>query len=807
MQDSAQVVIIGGGIIGCSTAYHLTKAGWKDVIVVEKGELTSGSTWHAAGLVGQLRAERNITRMLQYSVDLYTKLEAETGLTTGWKQSGCLHLAKTPERLLELKKGATTARSFGLEMNMLTPSEAEKLFPIMNPDDLVGAAYMPTDGQADPAGITQAMARGARNRGCRIYEKTLVTGFEFDEKRITAVKTDSGTIRCETVVNCTGMWGYQVGKMMGVNIPLVPFQHQFMVTDVISGVSPDLPTVRDKDNLLYYKEEVGGLVMGGYERNPVAWSVNGVPNDFTSQLLEPDFDHFEQLFGPAMERTPCLEDAGLSRLVNGPEAFTPDGDAIMGPAPELDNCFVAVGFNAFGIAAGGGAGRMMAEWIIDGEPGLDIWPLDIRRFGPHHRSRSYNVTRTTELYGKHYTIHWPHEEHSSARGVRRSPLYYLLKEKRAVYGAKYGWERANWFAPEGVSPEDDRTFGIPRWFDAVAAEHRAAREGVVLIDQTSFGKFEVRGSGALTFLNHLCANQIDRPVGRVVYTQMCSERGTIEADMTIARLADDRFFLVVGTAFPLRVRRWIEGYLPADGSVIFSDVTSAHAVINIAGPRSRELLTKVTGTDLGNAAFGFSTCRSFSLAHAPVMAFRITYVGELGYEIYVPVEFAGHVYETLWEAGQSLGILNAGYRAVASLHLEKGYADWGSELTPEYTPFDAGLGFCVALDKTDFIGRSALEKIRETGPAFRLCSFTFETDEPVMVQSSAPIIYDGSVLGVTTSTGYGHTIGKTICYGYLPADHAGRDGRFSIESYQVSYPVTCHADRALYDPEQKKIRI
>ncbi len=805
MQDSARVVIIGGGIIGCSTAYHLTKAGWQDVVILEKGELTSGSTWHAAGLVGQLRAERNITRMLQYSVDLYTKLEAETGLTTGWKQSGCLHLAKTPERLMELKKGATTARSFGLEMNMLTPAEAKKLFPIMTADDLVGAAYMPTDGQADPAGITQAMARGARSRGCVIYERTRVTGFEFDRKRVTAVVTDKGSMRCEIVVNCTGMWGWQIGEKLGVNTPLVPFQHQFLVTDVIEGVPTDLPTVRDKDNLLYYKEEVGGLVMGGYERNPIDWSVHGVPDDFISQLLEPDFDHFESIFSPAMMRTPCLENAGISRLVNGPEAFTPDGDAIMGPAPELDNCFVAVGFNAFGIAAGGGAGRMMAEWIIDGEPSLDIWPLDIRRFGPHHRSRSYNVTRTTELYGKHYTIHWPHEEHDSARGVRRSPLYPLLKEKGAVYGAKYGWERVNWFAPEGVTPADDRTFGIPNWFEHVAAEHRAAREGVVLIDQTSFGKFEIEGPGALAFLNRICANQIDRPVGRVIYTQMCNPRGTIEADLTVARIAGDRFFLVVGTAFPLRVRGWIEKHLPADGSVSFSEVTPAWAVINVAGPRSRTLLQKLTSADLGPAAFPFSSCRRISLDHAPVRIFRITYVGEMGYEVYVPVEFAAHVYESLQAAGRELGVRNAGYRAIASLHLEKGYADWGSELTPEYTPYDAGLGFCVALEKPDFIGRAALEKIEKTGPSQQLCTFTFDTDQPVMVQSSAPIIHDGAVIGVTTSAGYGHTLGKTICYGYIPVDVAAAGGKFVIENYRQSIPVTLHTDRALYDPERKKI--
>jgi len=526
MQNHTRVVIIGGGIVGCSTAYHLTKMGWKDVVILEKGELTSGSTWHAAGLVGQLRSERNITRMLQYSVSLYDTLEKETGLATGWKMSGCLHLASTKERMYELQKGATTARSFGLEMQVISPGEAYKLCPIISLDGIIGAAYMPTDGQADPAGITQALAKGARSRGAVIYEHTLVTGFEFDGRRVSAVKTDKGDIQCEILVNCSGMWGYQIGKMLGVNTPVVPFQHQYLVTEEIEGLPPDMPTIRDKDSLIYYKEEVGGLVMGGYERKGIPWGVDGVPNDFNSQLLDSNFDHFQQLSDPAMQRTPCLAQAGVARLVNGPEGFTPDGDAIMGPAPELDNVFVAVGFNAFGIAAGGGAGRMMAEWIIEGEPSLNIWPLDIRRFGPHHRSRSYNLARTGELYGKHYTIHWPHEEHDSARGVRRSPLYYILKEKGAVYGAKYGWERANWFAPQDVAAEDEHTFEIPNWFEHVAAEHQNARENVVLIDQSSFSKFEVEGPGALTFLNRLCANQIDRPVGKVI---RCATRGVLSS--------------------------------------------------------------------------------------------------------------------------------------------------------------------------------------------------------------------------------------------------------------------------------------
>ncbi|MGD9301591.1 MAG: FAD-dependent oxidoreductase [Desulfobacterales bacterium] len=805
MQDSAQVVIIGGGIIGCSTAYHLTKMGWKDVVIVEKGELTSGSTWHAAGLVGQLRSERNITRMLQYSVSLYDQLEAETGLTTGWKMSGCLHLASTNERMYELNKGATTARSFGLEMQMISPKEAYDLCPIISLEGIIGAAFMPTDGQADPAGITQALAKGARNRGATIYEHTLVTGFEFDKKRVTAVKTHKGDIRCETVVNCTGMWGFQVGEMLGVNTPVIPFQHQFLVTEEIEGLPPNLPTIRDKDSLLYYKEEVGGLVMGGYERNGIPWGVDGVPNDFISQLLDEDFDHFQQLSDPAMARTPCLAEAGISRLVNGPEGFTPDGDAIMGPAPELDNVFVAVGYNAFGIAAAGGAGRMMAEWIIEGEPSLDIWPLDIRRFGPYHHSRSYNVERTKEIYGKHYTIHWPHEEHDSARGVRRSPLYFPLKGKGAVYGAKYGWERANWFAPEGVAPEDEHTFEIPNWFEHVAAEHKNARENVVLIDQSSFCKFAVQGPGALAFLNRLSVNQIDKPVGKVIYTQMCNPRGTIECDLTIARLADDRFMLVVGTAFGKRAAWWLNHHLPADGSVAVQEMTSAYGVINVIGPRSRDLLQKLTRADVSSQGFAFGTCKNLTVGHAPVISFRVTYVGELGYELYIPTEFAAHVYESLWEAGQGLGIKNAGYRTIASLHLEKGYADWGSELTPEYTPFDAGLGFCVALDKDDFIGKEALAKIKAGGPKLRLCSFTIDTGQPLMLQGSAPVIRQGEVLGVTTSSGYGHTIKKNICYAYIPAEKADPANGFEIESYQEVYTAILEPSRVLYDPERKKI--
>ena len=703
-----------------------------------------------------------------------------------------------------MKRGATTARSFGLDMHIISPKEALDLFPIMSLEGVIGAAFMPSDGQADPSGLTQAMAKGATNRGAEIYQQTLVTGFDLKNNRVTAVDTDQGRIRCETVVNAAGMWGRELGRMMGVNVPLIPFQHQYLVTDAIEELPPDLPTLRDKDGLLYYKEEVGGLVMGGYERDGLPWALDGIPEGFTQELLEPDFDHFEPLSNAAVKRTPCLEAAGISRLVNGPEAFTPDGNCIMGPVPELENCFVAAGYNAFGIAAGGGAGRMLAEWIVEGEPSLDLWPLDVRRFGNYHRSPRYNLDRTKEIYGKHYTISWPNEEHDSARGVRRTPLYHLLKDKGAVYGAKFGWERANWFAPEGVEPRDELAFGIPNWFEHVANEHRAARKAVVLIDQTSFNKFEIRGPGAPEFLNRLAANNIDRPVGSVIYTQLCNERGGVECDITIARVAEEKFFIVSGTALGVHDSMWIKRHMPKDNSVALHDVTSAHAMINLCGPGSRKLLEKTTDDDISNENFRFGQCRQITVGYAPALVLRVTYVGELGYEVYVPTEFAGHVYDLLWEAGREFDVANAGYRAIESLRMEKGYRAWGAELSPDYNPFDAGLGFCVALNKGDFIGRESLLKVKEEGPKWKLCCFTLDTEEPRLLHGGETICHKGKVLGVVTSGGYGHTVGKNIAYGYLAPEQANYDEGYEIEVYKEVIPATRH-ERALYDPGRKKI--
>ena len=801
MEEQAQVVIIGGGITGCSIAYHLARRGWTDVFVLEKGELTSGSTWHAAGLVGQLRSSRNVTRMLKHSVDLYATLEEETGQSTGWKQVGGLRLASSADRMLELKRSATTARSFGLEMHLLSPQEALKLFPIMSLDGVVGAAYLPTDGYADPASVAQALAKGARDLGVRFQRNVRVADLTVAEENVTHVVTDHGTVQAQVVVNAAGMWAREIGRMVGVDVPLIPVQHQYLVTDNIPGLQEGLPTLRDPDRLVYYKEEAGALAMGGYEANPIPWSVGGIPTSFGQELLTPDYDHFEPLSTLAMERTPILETVGIRQMINGPEAFTPDGHFIMGRAPELRNFYVAAGFNAHGIAAGGGVGRMMAEWITEGEPSLDLWEVDIRRFGSHHSSLQYVKERTCELYGKHYSIAWPADEHATARGLRRSPLYHALREKGAVYGERFGWERPNWYAVGGEAPRDEKTFGRPSWFEAVGEEHRAVREAVGIFDQTSFSKIEVRGPGAFDYLQWLAANDIGKPPGGLTYTQLLNERGGIECDLTIARLADDVFYIVTGTAFGVHDLSWIRKHMPRDGSVVASDVTSSRAVLNVCGPRSRALLEKVSDNDFTPDGFPFGQCREVHIGYAPVRALRVTYVGELGWELHIPTEYALHVYETLWGAGEDLGVVDAGYRAIESLRLEKGYRYWSTDLTADYSPYEAGLGFCVALESGDFQGREVLLEEKKAGLKRRLCCFTLT--EQRFLHGGETITRQGEVLGVLTSGGWGYTVGKTIAYGYVPAALA-REMDFEIEVLGEPVAAKRHK-RALYDPERTKI--
>jgi len=809
---TAKAVIIGGGIVGCSTAYHLAKLGWTDVVLLERKKLTSGTTFHAAGLVGQLRSSANITQLLGYSVDLYNRLEAETGQATGWKMNGGLRLACNHERWTEVKRQATTAHSFGLDMQLLTPSEAQDLWPLMTVDDVVGAAFLPTDGQANPSDITLSLAKGARMAGARIFEDTSVLSVEVEQGRISAVITEKGRIECETVICCAGQWTRALAATVGVNVPLVSVEHQYMITEPIDGVTPDLPTLRDPDRLTYYKEEVGGLVMGGYEPNPIPWATGGIPADFHFSLLGSNFDHFEQIVDQALGRVPALEHAGVRQLLNGPESFTPDGNFILGEAPELRNFYVGAGFNAFGIAAGGGAGMALAEWVARGEPPFDLWPVDIRRFGRPHFDTDWVRTRTMEAYGKHYTMAWPNEEHDSGRPCRKSPLYEALKARGACFGEKLGWERPNWFADLGAgeTPRDVYSFGRPNWFNAVGREHKAAREAAVLIDQTSFAKFILKGPDAEAALSWIAANDVAKPVGSLVYTQMLNDKGGIECDLTVARVAHDEYYIVTGTGFATHDFDWIRRNFPNGMNAQLFDITSANAVLSLMGPKSRTILEAVTRADLTNAAFPFGQARTIGIAGCPVIALRVTYVGELGWELHLPVEYATTVFEALMAAGAEHGLMAAGYRAIESLRLEKGYRAWGSDIGPDHTPIEAGLGWAVKLKKNiDFKGRAAIEAQHRDGVKKLLACFV--VDDPKIVLSGRETIYRNGVrAGWLTSAGYGYTIGAWIGYGYVrnrdgvDAEHVVI-GEYELEVATERVPCTVQLG-PLYDPAMTRIK-
>ena len=767
LPDRAQIVVIGGGIIGCSTAYHLARDHKADVILLEQGQLTSGSTWHAAGLVGQLRSSASITKVLKYSVDLYKRLDQETGLETGWKMSGCLRLATNQDRWIEYRRLATTAQSFGMDMQLLSPQEAKAKFPLMEVDDLVGASWLPTDGQASPSDITQSLAKGARMHGAKIFENVRVTGFDMKDGRILAVKTNKGDIACDKVVNCAGQWARQIGVMAGINVPLQPVKHQYVITDKIEGLSSDAPTIRDPDRRTYFKEEVGGLSFGGYEPNPQGWTTGDVPNEFEFQLFDDDYDHFEQHMLQAIERVPALGNVGVKQMINGPESFTPDGNFILGPAPECVNMFVGAGFNAFGIASGGGAGWVLAQWVIDGEAPLDLWVVDIRRFSEMHKDRQWVNDRTLEAYGKHYAIGFPHVEYESGRPRIVSPLYDRLKSHRAVFGSKLGWERPNWFAPEGMEAADIPTMGRQNWFDAVGEEHRHVREKVGIFDQSSFAKYEISGSGALAALSHICANDVTKPVGRLTYTQLLNTRGGIEADLTVARLADDKFYVVTGTGFRTHDLAWIREHVPDGADVRIEDITEAYGTLSLMGPHARDVLEKVTVADVSNEAFPFGHVREIDIAGCTVRALRVTYVGELGWELHIPIAAIGEVFDALMEAGKTWDIRPIGYRALESLRLEKGYRAWGSDITPNDTPQEAGLGWAVRKNSnTGFIGEAALKAVAGQPLTKRFAGFIIDDPDAVLVGRET-ILRDGEPVGYLTSGGYGYTIGKSIGYGYV----------------------------------------
>lgn len=801
MQNSAEIVIIGGGIIGCSIAYHLSKMGKTDILLLEQFQLTNGATWHAAGVVGQLRPSQNVTRMLQRSIELYDTLEQDTGQAIDWKKVGSLRIASSKDRMKEIRRAATTAKSFGLDMDLLTPKEAQELFPIMTLDDVEGAAFIDSDGYIDPASLCQALAAGARQRGVKIVQNCEVTNFKIENNRVVEVETSQGNVRTETVVNATGMWGNELGKMMGCRVPAFAVEHQYLITDPIPDLPKNMPTVRDPDLLLYWKPEVRGIVVGGYEANTLAFARDGIPRGWDQRLLQENYDRFEPLALNAAKRTPIVNEVGVRQMINGAIPISADGDFVMGKSPELDNVFVSNGF-IYGIAAAGGAGAVMAEWILEGRPTKDLWPLDVRRFHFHHNTKFFMYDRALEVYSKHYKMKWPMEEQESVRNIRCSPLYSILKEKGAVFGSKAGWERANWFAPEGVEAVDKPSFEWPNWFEHVGNEHQAIRERVAIIDQSSFAKMEVFGPGALDALQYLATANVDRPVGSVIYTQLCNETGGIEADLTICRMEQDRFYIVTGTAYGDHDFNWIKKHLPTDGSVYTMDVTSSYAVLNLCGPRSRDVLESVVEESVSNDALKFSKLKQVTLGAAPVTAMRVSFTGELGFELHIPTEYATHVYQLLWEAGQEYGIANAGYRALNTLRMEKGFLLWAGDISPDYTPHHAGLGRLISKKKDDFLGKPVLDKIAQKGPDQVLCTFTL--NQKVPVYGGEAILRNGKVLGVTTSGDFGHTIGKPIVCGYVPADEAGhRD--YEIEVYGESIGAE-RAKEMLYDPTCERMR-
>ncbi len=806
LPTQAQVVIIGGGVGGASIAYHLTLMGWKDVVIIERHELTAGSTWHSAGLVGQMRSDANLTRMMHYSTDLYRKLKAETAVDTSWREVGGVRLACSPERMEETKRLVGMARSFGVPMELISAKDAQNMFPLMSIDGVLGAAYTPNDGSIDPTGLTNALAMGAKNRGAKIFTNTSVEKINLKDGRVSEVVTDKGTIKTEIVVNASGMWGREVGKMVGLNLPVVPMAHLYIMTKPIEGVTNKFPNLRDPDLLVYWREEVGGLITGGYERQPATFGMNGIPKDFKFQLLPPDWERFTPLMENSIRRVPAIENAEVIKLLNGPEGFTPDGEFLLGPTT-VKGFWVACAFCAHGLAGAGGIGKVMAEWIIDGSPEWDMWRLDVRRFGPNYNSINYTVARTFETYTQYYDIHFPGEERMSKRNVRTSPTYYRLRDLGCSFGEKMGWERPNWFKPyEELATHGHEPKGWARhnWSRAIGHEHLMTRATAGLFDETSFNKFEVRGPAALNFLNTVCANQIDVPVGNLVYTQCLNKRGGIECDFTVTRLGEERFFIVTGTAFGQHDMSWLSLNMPEDGSVTLEDVGSSYACIGMWGPKARKILEKVTMDDVSNAGFPYMTNRRITIGDIPVLASRVTYVGELGWEFYCPTEYGLKLWDTLWEAGATEGMVAGGYKAIDTLRLEKGYRYWSGEISPDYTPYEAGLGFAVKLDKENFIGKDALVKQKAEGIKHKLCTITL-SDDRTIVLGKEPIRYGENIIGWVASGGFGYSVNKSIAYAYLPMEHAKAGTKLQIECFgeQVGAEV---AQAVLWDPKAERIR-
>ncbi len=808
--QKANVVIIGGGVIGCSIAYHLSKLGGSDVVLLERQRLTSGTTWHAAGLVGRLRTSINMTKLARYTSELYRELEAETGQATGYRQCGSISIATNPERFEELKRSASMAKVFDLKVNVVSVDEIAELFPLISTHDVIGGIHIPSDGYANAIDITQALAKGARSRGVQIHQDTKVTRIRNDGVKVTGVSTTNGDIDSDYVVICGGMWSRDLAATVGVNVPLHACEHYYTLFESVAGLDPSLPVLRDYDACTYYKYDAGKLLVGAFEPAARPWGADGIPEDFCFDEIAGDFEHFEPILHDAMARIPALQDAGIQKFFCGPESFTPDVRYHIGQAPELKNCFVTAGLNSIGLQSAGGIGKVMSEWIRDGHPPVDLWEVDVRRNMPFQGNRKYLRERVRESLGLLYATHWPYRQYETSRGVRKSALHDRLAAIGACHGEAFGWERPNWYAPDGVTARYEYSFGRQNWFEYSAAEHMAVREGVGLFDQSSFAKFRFEGRDAARVLNYVCANNIDQSPGRLVYTQWLNEKGGIETDLTVTRLSEEAFLIVTAAETEIRDFYWLKRQIPADAHCVLTNVTSAMGVISIMGPRARDLLQSLTPADMSNDAFPFATSREIELGYALVRASRITFVGELGWELYVPTEFMLGVYDEIVADGESFGLVHAGYHALNSLRIEKAYRHWGHDITDEDTPLEAGLGFAVKFDKAGgFIGRDALLAQQVSGVGKRLLQFRLQVPEPLLYHNE-PIWRDDQLVGHITSGAYGHSLGACIGLGYVQTE-PGSDraellgGNFEIEVAGIRVPAVASL-RPLYDPSNKRIR-
>lgn len=811
LPSSADVVIIGGGIVGCSIAYHLAKLGIADVLLLERRQLTCGTTWHAAGLIGQLRATRRMTELAKYTSELLHGLEAETGQATGFKQNGSISLALNPERFEELKRGASMAKNFGLAVEVIGPAEIRAKYPLLDLTDVVGGVFLPKDGQANPIDTTQAFAKGARNRGARILEGVKVERILVEQGRAVGVMTAQGPVKAGTVVLAAGMWSRELAAPIGVSVPLHAAEHFYIVTEPLPEVPRDLPVLRVTDECTYYKEDAGKLLVGAFEPVAKPWGMGGIPEDFCFDSLPEDVDHFEPILEKATARLPILARAGIQTFFNGPESFTPDDRYLLGETAEVRDLFVACGFNSIGIQSSGGAGKVLAEWIRDRRMPVDLTDVDVRRLHPFQSTKAYLRDRTAETLGLLYAMHWPYRQYDTARGARRSPFHDRLVARGAVMGETAGWERPNWYAPEGVPREYRYSYGRQNWFEHTGSECRAVRDAVGLFDQSSFAKFLVEGPDACAVLNRIAVSDVDVPEGRVVYTQWCNHEGGIEADLTITRLGETRFLVVTGAAVQTRDLAWLRRNVPEGARCTVVDVTSGLPMLGLMGPNSRALLEKLTGERLDNAAFPFGTSREIEIGYARVRASRITYVGELGWELYVPAEFALHVFERIEEAGRAFGLVHAGYHAMSSLRMEKGYRHWGHDIGPEDDPIAAGLAFTIAWEKPGgFIGRDALLRKKEAGTPTRRLVQVKLLDDSKLLYHEEPIWAGGRIVGSITSGMYGHRIGAPLGMGYV--QHEGgvtaewlASQEFEVEVAWERVPARAQL-QAWYDPKNERIR-